>query len=60
MAKKSGSAKATKKKKKRAVKDFRRGIRKEQPKVSKDVDNLVDKFLKSADYKRFKKRFSRN
>lgn len=55
MAKKTQS-----KAKKRSIQDFRKGVRKEQPKVSKDIDNLVDKFLKSPDYKQFKKRFSRN
>ena len=45
---------------KRAIKDFRKGIRDEPPKVSKDIDGLVDKFLKSSDYKQFKRRFSRN
>ena len=49
-----------KKTKTRAVKDFRRGIRKDPPKVAKDIDGLVDKFLKSSDYKQFKRRFSRN
>ncbi|NRA37806.1 MAG: hypothetical protein HRU15_06680 [Planctomycetes bacterium] len=48
-----------KKVKTRSVKDFRRSIRKDQPKVDKDIDKLVSSFLKSADYKQFKKRFSR-
>lgn len=48
-----------KKTKKRTVQDARRSVRKEQPKVGKDIDKLVDSFLKSADYKLFQKRFSR-
>lgn len=58
MAKKT--AKKSAQAKKRTIKDFRKGIRNEPPKVSKDIDNLVDKFLKSSDYKQFKRRFSRN
>lgn len=46
-------------KKRRTIADHRKGIRTEQPKVAKDVDNLVDKYLKSPDYKAFKKRFAR-
>ena len=47
------------KKQTRKVEDFRKGIRTKQPKVAKSIDKLVDGFLKSADYKAFKKRFSR-
>ena len=49
----------TKKKQKRTIVDARKGIRKNPPKVPKDIDNLVDKFLKSPDYRAFKKRFAR-
>lgn len=48
-----------KKKAKRNIIDARKGIRKNPPKVRKDIDTLVDKFLKSADYKQFKRRFKR-
>lgn len=45
--------------KKRKVKDFRKSIRKHQPEVADDIDQLVKKFRKSADYRNFKKRFAR-
>lgn len=45
---------------KRNVEEQRRAIRtKGQPVVRDDIDTLVKNFLKSANYKAFKKRYSR-
>jgi hypothetical protein len=46
-------------KRRRSVADFRKGIRKNPPKVDKSIDKLIDKFMKD-DKPAFDKRFARS
>ena len=44
---------------KRKIEDSRRAIRKVQPKVSKSITSLIDKWNKSPDKKAFNARFGK-
>lgn len=48
-----------KQKKNRAIKDHRKAVRANPPKVASDIDKLVEKWNGSDDQKRFAKRHAR-